>query len=336
MPEAHFWKTTFLATLALGALGFGGAVPARADDWKIVNIEGDVLVFFHGQWNPLRMGDIVADDAVIRSLANGTALFTRDRERILIAPDTQIQIYDRMGQRYTTVVQRFGTVGVEANIENVRHFEVRTPYLAAVVKGTIFGVHSDAQGAEVSVRRGEVGVSATDGSGHADVHVGQSALKAPHGAPQVTTTTTSSGAAANAAAAAASAAAATTAAAAAATPAATASASVRSSAAASGLLPILTGEYGDNAHSEAAAASGQGAAAAGPSGNAATANNAPASAGGGTQYTRNDHSAGNSAASSNGATSAASQAAAANYVSQLKAAFAKLVAALKAKAAAKP
>ena len=202
MAEATFSNRCSLRVLAALALGVFSSGPALADDWKIASMEGDVLVFCHGQWNPLRQGDIVADDAVIRSLSNGSALFTRDRERILVAPDTQIQIVDRVGQRYTTIVQRFGAVGIEANVENVRHFEVRTPFLAAVVKGTIFGVHTDSRGSDVSVQRGTVGVAPSNGRGHVDVHVGQSAVQGASGAPYVSAVS-SGGAASSAAAAAA-------------------------------------------------------------------------------------------------------------------------------------
>jgi len=180
-------------------------VAAQADDWKLTQIDGDVRVAIHGQWQALQTGDIVSDDAAIRTSARGSALFTRDHEKIVIAPNTQIRILDRVGQRYTIVQQYFGTVGVEANVENVRHFEVRTPYLAAVVKGTVFGVHSDANGAEVSVERGTVGVQSVRGGASVDVHISQSGVVGASGALRVAATAASGDAAAAAATAAAAA-----------------------------------------------------------------------------------------------------------------------------------
>lgn len=43
-------------------------------------------------------------------------------------------------------------------MENVQHFAVQTPFLAAVVKGTKFTVVSSKTGAEVAVQRGNVEV----------------------------------------------------------------------------------------------------------------------------------------------------------------------------------
>ena len=161
-----------LALLALTLASSGAA----ADDWKIVSLTGDALVFHAGQWVRLRQGDIVADDAVVRTMANGSLRFMRDRETIDLQPNTQIQIFDRTGERFTTVREFFGTVGIEANVENVKHFSVRTPYLAAVVKGTIFGVSTTTNASAVAVQRGLVGVNDTANISHADVHPGQAAV----------------------------------------------------------------------------------------------------------------------------------------------------------------
>jgi ferric-dicitrate binding protein FerR (iron transport regulator) len=61
------------------------------------------------------------------------------------------------------VTEFFGSVSVEAQVENVQHFEVRTALLAAVVKGTTFTVVADKTRASVSVQRGHVAV--TDAKG---------------------------------------------------------------------------------------------------------------------------------------------------------------------------
>lgn len=111
------------------------------------------------------------------ALADGSAQFLRDHETIDVAPNTQIQIVDRKGQRYATVRQYFETIRVEANRENVKHSEVRTPYLAAVVRGAIFAVTTTAKSSAVAVSRGEVGVSSGNGA-HSDVAVGQTATVA--------------------------------------------------------------------------------------------------------------------------------------------------------------
>ena len=133
-------------------------VPALADDWLAAKLRGTVLRLVDGAWTPLHRGDVVPNTDVIRTLANGSVQFTRDAEVIDLGPNTQIQIFDKNGQRFTTVKQYFGTVAIEANVENVQHFAVQTPLLAAVVKGTKFVVTSGKDSASVKVLRGHVAV----------------------------------------------------------------------------------------------------------------------------------------------------------------------------------
>ena len=148
-------------------------VSAFADDWVATKLRGHVLQLVAGQWEPLVRGDIVPDDRVIRTLKDGRVEFQRDKETISVAADTQIQIIDRAGKKFTTVRQYFGQIEVEAEVRNVRHFEVDTPYLAAVVKGTRFVVTSGNGGASVKVKRGLVSVDAIGSHAHVDIPAGQ-------------------------------------------------------------------------------------------------------------------------------------------------------------------
>ena len=158
------------------------STPTLADDWVADKLHGRVFVFFHGAWVALNRGDIIADSAVIRTGADGGVRFTRDHETIDLAADTQIQIFDRTGQRYTVVREAQGAVSVEANVENVKHFEVRTPYVAAVVKGTIFSVMTAGKGSMVETFRGDVGVTSARTAQRVDVPAGHmAAVSATHG-----------------------------------------------------------------------------------------------------------------------------------------------------------
>ena len=152
-----------------------GASRASAEEWKVDAIEGEAQVQRQNGWTALRVGDVIPRGAAIHTLAKGSLDLKRDDEWIYLAPETQIQIHDRTGQHYTTVDEKFGTVGVEARIENVRHFSIQTPFLTATVKGTVFGASTDAKVSVVSVRRGAVRV--VDGANNikADVVAGQSA-----------------------------------------------------------------------------------------------------------------------------------------------------------------
>jgi hypothetical protein len=148
-----------------------------ADDWTAVQLRGQVLQLVDHQWQPLQRGMVVPDARVVRTLGSAHVTFTRGRESLDLGPDTQIQIHDRgTAERPNTVVkQYFGTVAVDAQVENVQHFAVQTSFLAAVVKGTHFTVKADKSGAAVSVQRGHVAVEDPHNHSHVTITVGQSA-----------------------------------------------------------------------------------------------------------------------------------------------------------------
>jgi hypothetical protein len=157
------------------------ATAASADDWVAAKLRGSVFVYVEGTWEKLARGDIVPDQRQIRTQRSGHVTFERDREIIDIGPNTQISILDRTGRRYTTVKQYFGTVEVQANVEDVQHFAVQTPYLAAIVKGTNFTVTSDDDSSRVKVNHGRVLVENLASSQQDLLTAGQSAETTPAG-----------------------------------------------------------------------------------------------------------------------------------------------------------
>lgn len=133
---------------------------ALADDWVAERLRGRVFVQIDGTWEPLTRGDVVSDNSPIQSTLSGRATFERDNETVTIGGATIIQIIDlaSSGPSNTVVKQHAGSVWVEADVRQVQHFSVETPFLAAVVKGTKFSVSMAEDGAEVEVERGRVEV----------------------------------------------------------------------------------------------------------------------------------------------------------------------------------
>lgn len=166
-------------------------VPALADDWVATRLRGEVLQLVDGAWQPLVRSAVVSDDRFVRTSGNGRVAFQRDGETIELGPNTQIRIIDREGERFTTVRQNFGTVTIEAEVQNVQHFAVETPFLAAVVKGTKFVVTSGKTRSSVKVNRGAVAVEDAQTHRHVVVTVGQTATVA--GAGNSTTSLSVSG-----------------------------------------------------------------------------------------------------------------------------------------------
>jgi hypothetical protein len=164
-----------VAAAIVAAMAVLGAVPASAHDWTVAKLRGAVLELVDGEWHRLARGDVVPDDRVIRTVG-GRITLVRGGETIELGPNTQIQIFDKESRRpFTTVKQYFGTVAVEAEVREVQHFAVQTPYLVAVVKGTRFVVVSNETSSKVSVRRGAVAVTGTGTDTHTLIIAGQSA-----------------------------------------------------------------------------------------------------------------------------------------------------------------
>ena len=167
-----FGVLAFIAVLSACA-------PALADGWTVVKLRGGVQQMIEGKWIDVGRGDIIPDDRLLRTLADGHADLQRAQEVLTLGADTQIQIHDKTEIRYTSVQQDFGTVEVEAQVENVPHFAVETKFLAAVVKGTHFVVTASDLGASVAVERGFVAVESKASKRSTTVTVGQVASVAP-------------------------------------------------------------------------------------------------------------------------------------------------------------
>ena len=148
---------------------------AMADDWMVDRLRGEVLVMADGSWQPLQRGDIVSDSSRIRSVEGSRVTFTRGAEAIELSGATEIRIFDQQGERMTTIMQAYGTVTVEAERLQIQHFSVQTPFLAAIVKGTRFTVHSDETQSSVDVDRGLVQVQDYVHGVATDITPGQSA-----------------------------------------------------------------------------------------------------------------------------------------------------------------
>lgn len=158
----------------LTSLTLAGPMAALAQDnvWRVSRMSGEAWVSAAGAQPAGLTPDIALRPGdSIRTGRNGRVLLARGAENMLISPNTAISLPPMGEAGRTTVIQQTGTVLLDVEKKNVQHFEVETPYLAAVVKGTRFRV-TVAQGrANVSVERGQVQVS--------DFRSGQFALVLP-------------------------------------------------------------------------------------------------------------------------------------------------------------
>jgi hypothetical protein len=176
------FKSTVASSLILAALFCTPAVHADERAWRVEKSTGEVWIS-HGTAQQVSLGaetDLTAGDN-IRTGRNGRVLLVRGQERILVSPNSAIGIPTNTGQFPTTISQQTGSILLEVEKKNVQHFEVETPYLAAVVKGTQFRVSVDRRGAKVDVLRGQVQVSDFKSGQTALVMPGQAAKVGAHG-----------------------------------------------------------------------------------------------------------------------------------------------------------
>jgi len=149
--------------LAVGCMLAMAPVAFAADDnvWTVSKSSGDVWLTGSGvQAASLKQEELLKPGDTVRTGRNGRVLLRRGEETMLISPNSVIGIpAEKTEGLSTTIVQQAGSILLEVEKRNIKHFEVETPYLAAVVKGTKFRVTINAGSTSVDVIRGQVEVA---------------------------------------------------------------------------------------------------------------------------------------------------------------------------------
>ena len=153
---------------------------ASDDDWHVAKASSQVrYTTDQTTWKDLQTGDVVPNRAWIATGPRGRAQLVRGVESIGVRPNTMAAITTKSGglftARKTEIVQQIGALDLEIEKLSQPHTTVQTPYLAAVVKGTIFHVNVGKTNASVSVDRGLVQVTSFASGQQANVGPRQSA-----------------------------------------------------------------------------------------------------------------------------------------------------------------
>ncbi|MFP3547163.1 hypothetical protein SB748_27470 [Rhizobium sp. SIMBA_035] len=153
---------------------------ASGDDWQVAKATSQVkYTTDQKQWTDLRAGDVVPNKAWISTGPRGRAQLVRGVESIGFQPNTLAAITTKPGgflsPRKTEIFQQVGELDLEIEKRSQPHTTVQTPYLAAVVKGTIFHVTVGKSKASVAVDRGLVQVTSFASGQQANVGPRQSA-----------------------------------------------------------------------------------------------------------------------------------------------------------------
>jgi FecR protein len=175
-------KTVCARILAAGLLVLCSAMQVEAEDaapWRVSKSSGEVWMTTSGvQKASLTDDTLLKPGDSIRTGRSGRVLLIRGEETILISPNSAVALPDKPQDGLsTTIIEQAGSILIKAEKRNVKHFQVETPYLAAVVKGTQFRVDVGQKGSRVEVLEGKVEVS--------DFKTGQFALVLPGQSAQV-------------------------------------------------------------------------------------------------------------------------------------------------------
>ena len=173
----------YVLTMAVALVASSSAFAGDDGVWSISKSSGEVWVTTAGaEQASLKQDDTLKPGDLVRTGRNGRVLLVRGEETILVSPNSVIGLpTDKKDGMSTTILQQAGSILLEVEKRNVKHFEVETPYLAAVVKGTHFSVTVNAASTSVNVERGQVEVSDFKTGQIAQILPGQTATSFAHG-----------------------------------------------------------------------------------------------------------------------------------------------------------
>lgn len=139
-------------------LNVGSVVHADVTNWIVKNVVGQaVLTKQDNSRKWIRQFDIVGPGDRVQTYSNGTVALVRDAEAMIVSANSEIFIPVRGNNNsFTLIFQRLGTILFSAKKKNHKHFEVRTPFSAAIIKGTTLAVNVNRSNAQLQVFEGAV------------------------------------------------------------------------------------------------------------------------------------------------------------------------------------
>ncbi len=143
------------------ALAVAAAPTATAGDgWRVVDTAGGVRFGGTGMMPvALTRDQELPGDAWIETSANGRVVLAREQETIVVEPNSRVMLPTEKVNGNTQILQTLGSALYKIGKQKKPHFQVDTPYMAAVVKGTAFVVKVEDDEASVEVTEGLVEVS---------------------------------------------------------------------------------------------------------------------------------------------------------------------------------
>ena len=172
------------------------SVSAWADNatWLVTSIKGDVRVrSLDASWKLLVIDQKLDAGTEIETTPGSKVILKRGDDTVIVSPGSAFEIgpNGNSGNADATeapsIIQKLGTLlfKIESRA-GIDRFRVRTPYLAAVIKGTIFSVSVTPEGSALHVTEGLVEVASPATGQVGLVGVGQTARVSAQGGSPLT------------------------------------------------------------------------------------------------------------------------------------------------------
>jgi hypothetical protein len=174
--------------VGLSAVAAPKAAAEEPTRWVVAASQGDATQqAADGAALPVAAGAVLAEGASVRTGADGRLVVAHGNDRMTVSANSAFTMpRDADPATGPSILQTLGTLLFKVEHTPGRRFEVDTPYLAAVVKGTVFTVSIEGGAQIVHVAQGAVEVSAALSHDAVLVRPGQTAtLSSPSGTPAI-------------------------------------------------------------------------------------------------------------------------------------------------------
>lgn len=153
------------------------ALNAMAADWVVVKVTQPARYTDDRKtWHEVKRGMVLKNESWLSTGNRARIILQRNQDQVVFQPGTMAGLYERASAVvHTDFAQQSGELRLSIDPRVTPHLAVQTPYMAALVKGTVFSVKVTAKGSSVSVERGRVQVSDVKSGETVGVSAGQKA-----------------------------------------------------------------------------------------------------------------------------------------------------------------
>lgn len=169
-------RALMIVVIVAATFGWDAQTQAQAgnsDPWTVAEVEGAAMVAHDGgAWQALRKGDVLKPGSKVKTGKEGRVLLKRPGDSLAVSSNSKFGIPGGGEARpFGRIVQSLGTLLFKVKTRPQDPFRVKTPYLAAVIKGTTFTVSVNSSTTALHVTKGAVQVNS--------ILTGQSVLVRP-------------------------------------------------------------------------------------------------------------------------------------------------------------